>query len=489
MGNKLTNGLLLLCIVGLLIIYFFTVNDLPGRIYTSAQQEYLDYNDRLNIAQGAPFVNLLAFGDTGGTPEMVTLMPSGESRVQAALNAHYEEQQGVSVTIYDLEFQGQYLLTGTTSPTATVELYFPFPGSLETLHDVRFLVDDVEPSDANYTTRGISWRTTLQSGETRRINISYKARGANSFAYGLPRDQRSQIDVVVTVTGLSGSNVPRTSLPTTGNTSADERETFTWNYTGLIAYRDIQLSLPTRLSFVQRIAQLQDEFRALAGLAPFLVGLFVACLAGLFSLNGLRFRLEGYLLAGLGLALFYPFLTFTSGVIGILPAAIVTLVVVSGLLFVFLGLAVGWAKTWRPLGLLLLVFVGFFSLGMLTPWRGLLLTSGSLLLLGTFMWVYARRPLGLSPISVSKSETLTATPAGAAGSQPVMAQSPVETLKTPVHAYCFHCGRVLEDTYRFCPGCGHDAQAIRRCSHCDHLQYVPPDTEPVYCVQCGHVLA
>jgi hypothetical protein len=101
----------------------------------------------------------------------------------------------------------------------------------------------------------------------------------------------------------------------------------------LIANRDIQLLLPTRLSFAQRIAQLQDEFRALAGLAPFLVGLFVACLAGLFSLSGLRFHLEGYLLAGLGLALFYPFLTFTSGMMGIIPAAIVTLVVVSGLLF------------------------------------------------------------------------------------------------------------------------------------------------------------
>ena len=489
MGKKLTNGLLLLGIVGLLLIYFFTVNNLTGRIYTSAQREYLDYNYSRSIAQSAPTLNLLLSGGAEGAPDMFTLMPSGESRVQATLNARYEEQQGVSVTVYDLEFQGQYRLAGSTSPTATVELFFPFPGNLETLHDVRFLVDDVEPPDASYTTRGISWRTTLQSGETRRIDISYKASGANSFAYGLSRDQRSQIDVVVTVVGLSGSSIPRTSLPMTGNTSGDERETFTWNYTGLIANRDIQLSLPARLSFAQRIAQLQDDFRALAGLAPFLVGLFMVCLAGLFSLSGLRFGLEGYLLAGLGLALFYPFLTFTSGVIGIIPAAIVTLVVVSGLLFVFLGLAVGWAKIWRPLGLLLLVFLGFFSLGMLMPWRGLLLTSGGLLLLGTFMWVYARRPLAPSPVSISQSETVSAIPASAAGSQPVMTESSVGTLKTPAHAYCLHCGQALEDTYRFCPGCGHDARAVRRCSHCDHRQYVPPDTEPVYCVQCGHVLS
>src|SRR3990172_3622555 len=123
MGNKLTNGLLLLGIVGLLLVYFFIVNDLPGRIYPSAQQEYLDYNYRLSVAQSGPTLNLVTSGDAGGTPDMFTLMPSGESRVQATLNARYEEQQGVSVTVYDLEFQGQYRLTGSTSPTATVELF------------------------------------------------------------------------------------------------------------------------------------------------------------------------------------------------------------------------------------------------------------------------------------------------------------------------------------------------------------------------------
>lgn len=478
MRKNLINGLLLLGIVALLFIYFLTVNNLPDRLYTSAQQEYLEYNFNRSIAQSAPTVNFLG-GDTtgGGIANLGTLMPTGKSRVRAALNARYEEQQGVSVTVYDLDFQGQYQLTGpATAPTATVELFFPFPSNLETLHNVRFLVDQEEPPDAGYTTRGISWRTTLERGEMHQIDISYQANGANSFAYGLSRDQRSQIDVVVTVAGLSGSSVPRTSLPTTKQTAADEGETFTWNYTGLIANRDIQLSLPTRLSFTQRIAEVQDDFLALAGLAPFLVGLFVICLMALFSLTSLRFQLEGYLLAGLGLALFYPLLTFTSGAIGILPAAILSLLIVSGLLVVFLGLALGWSKIWRPLGLLLVVFLGFFSLGLLTPWRGLALSAGSLLLLGTFMWVYARRPRPSPTPAVA-----SVTPASEASYQPPVA----ETRPAPRPAYCLHCGRALADTYHYCPNCGHDAQAIRRCSHCGHQQYLPPDVAPVYCVQCG----
>lgn len=474
MGKKLINSLLLLVIAGSLLLYFFTVRELPERIYTYEQQEYLTYNNNRSITQSAPALNsVLSDGTAGNTLDMLALMPNSESRVRAKLNARYEEQQGVTVTVYDLDFQGEYLLAGPASSAIEVELLFRFPDNLETLHDVRFVVDGEEPSDAVYTTRAVSWRTTLLGGDTHRIDISYKADGANTFAYGLPSDQRSKIDVVVTVAGLSGSSVPRTSLPTTETTSANGSETFTWDYTGLIANRDIQISLPTRLSFAQRIAQLHDDFRLLATMAPVLVGLFIACLAGLLSLAGVRLRLEGYLLAGLGLALFYPLLTFTSGVIGILPAAIAAFSVVSGLLFAFLGLVAGWGKTWRPLGILLLVFAGFFSLGMLTPWRGLLLTGGGLLLLVMFMWAYARRPTGMS----TPEPEITATPDLAGLS------------KTTARGYCIHCGEVLEDAYTFCPGCGQDVRAIRRCDDCGHQQYVPSDAEPSYCGQCGSLLS
>lgn len=487
MDKRLTNGLLLLGIVGLLLIYFFTVRDLPGHIYTPAQQEFLTYNYKRSVSQLAPTLNFVTADGMVAAPGMATLMPNGESRVKAILNARYEEEQGVSVTVYDLTFQGHYVLTGSPASTTTVELFFPFPSNLETLHEVRFLVDEVEPHDANFTTRGISWSTTLQNGEVRKIDISYKANGANSFAYGLSRDQRSQIDIAVTIAGLNGSRVPASSLPATKQSSDGKNETFTWKYTGLIADRDVQLSLPTRLSFAQRIAELRDEFVALAGLAPLLVGLFVICLAGLFSLNGTRFALEGYLLAGLGLALFYPLLTFMSGMIGLILAAIITLAVVSGLLIVFLGIALGWAKIWRPLGLLLMVFLGFFSIGMMMPWRGLLLTSGGLLLIGTFMWAYARRARvsDLVPVTQSGSGTLSQT---GVDPQPLAAKDSIEDPKISVNAYCFHCGRELEETYDFCPGCGKDARAIRRCEQCNHLQHVPPHTEPIHCVHCGHVL-
>ncbi len=488
-SKMLVNGLLLVVLTGLLVTYFAVVSNLPTQIYTTAQQEYLSYNYSRSLAQHAPILNIV---QPDGQVEAANL-PGRQSWVRATLAARYEEQEGVSVTVYDLDFHGQYHLAHPGPMATTVELFFPFPNNLETLHEVRFLVDGEEPPAANYTTRGISWQTVLQPGEEHQLTISYQADGATNFSYGLPHNQRADVDITVTVEGLIGSEVPKTSLPPTDNEVGNDSQTITWHYTGLIADRDIQLSLPTRLSFAQRVAQLQDDFHTLAILAPFLVGLGLISLAGMFHLSDLRLPLEGYLLTGCALALFYPLLTFLSGVVEVTLAAVLALLLVSGLLLTFLGLIAGWQQVRWRLGLWLFVFLGIFSLGMLTPWRGLLLTGGSFLLLGTFMILYARRPAvpepePTPPPDEAVPEPDSAPPSDEAVLQPDSASPPDEAPPEPVHRYCPYCARPLAEDHKFCPGCGRDTSSCRRCTDCGHHQFVPAEFESVYCLNCGQLL-
>lgn len=479
MNKKLTNTLLLLGIVGLLLAYFFTVANLPQRLYTSGQQEYLSYNNSRSLIQNAPVLNFMGAAGAMEGAGLIAQMPDSESHVRTILTARYEEQQGLSVTVYDLEFEGQYRLFGSASSETSVEMVFPFPGNLDTLHDVQLLVDGEEPLDASYTTQGIRWQTTLLANDVRQVTIRYKANGANSFSYGIPRDQRIPIDIEIVVNGLTGSSIPKTSLPTTGHVAENGSEVFTWNYTGLIADRDIQLSLPARLSFAQRMALLQDDFRTLAGLAPFLVGLYVACLGGLLSLAGTPFRLDECLLSGVGLALFYPLLTFASGVLGVILASIISLLLVAGLQFLFLGLAIGWRQIWKPLGMLLLIFLVFFSLGTLLPWRGLLLSSGGLLLVAVFMLYYARRTVVPAPVA----------PISPVECPPEAEPEPLQAQASPGYAFCLHCGQVLEEAHKFCPTCGHNAETVQVCAHCNQRQYIPPEIPSVHCVHCGQLIS
>ena len=501
-GRVLLNGLLLAGLVGLLFAYAVAVTDLPSRVYTSAQREVLRANIGRSISQAAPTWNIVQTASEGYAT--LTIFPGQESHVRAILAARYEERSGVSVTVYDLDFHGEYLLSPSnfaTSPdwggASVVELVFPFPANLDTLHEVRFTVDGEEPPDAQYTTQSISWSTVLRAGEEHRITISYRADGANSFAYGLHHNQRSDVDVTVTVSGLVGSEVPKTSLPLTASDLTDEGETFTWDYKDLIANRDIRLTLPARLSFAQRVARLQGDFRTLANLAPLLIGLFLASLAGVLHLSGVHLRLESYLLMGFGLALFYPLLTFLSALVNVAVAAVLALLLVSGLLLVFLSLAVGWRRIRWRVGVLLAIFLGAFSLGVLTPWRGLFLTTGGLMLVATFMvhWAGWARRASTEPEPEPTPTPAEIGPAGRAGGpapEPTMVDAEPPEAKAnpePVGLYCPYCARELADDYRFCPGCGHDTSSVRRCAACGHAQFVEADLAPAYCLHCGQVLS
>ena len=60
-------------------------------------------------------------------------------------------------------------------------------------------------------------------------------------------------------------------------------------------------------------------------------------------------------------------------------------------MLMFINRAIGERKAVVLTGLLLVVFLGLFAMGIITPWRGLFITLGGLILVGTFMAIYARQ--------------------------------------------------------------------------------------------------
>jgi hypothetical protein len=293
-----------------------------------------------------------------------------------------------------------------------------------------------------------------------------------SFTYALDRNRRLEnLDVAIVVRGLEGSQVPDDTLPTT----SEGGEQFAWQYKALIADRNVRIELPTRPGFAQRVEGLQEPLHDLSLASPLLVACFVGCLAGVHYLTDVRLPLPHYLLAGLGFFLFYPTLTFLSGVIELPLAAAVALVVVTGLLVVFLGYAAGWRRAWWQALLLSAVFLGLFSMGLMGQWRGLLLTAGGLVLVGTFMVLSARRR-GASPKSQISNITESDT-----GDEPTVE---LEEAMPPAR-YCPHCGAELDEAFAFCPACGRDAKPFCCCSACGAEHYVSPEAELKHCPACG----
>jgi len=488
---------LLVLLLGILIVFPALARlSLGSLLYTQSQQEFLSYNSGRAIVQAPATWNLLEgelVGADAAAAAPTVLGPamfaSWDNYVEATLDARYEEQNGVSVTIYDLDFVGQYSIQAPQQPTL-VELIFPFPGNLDTLHDVSLRVNGVEPPGVQYTTQQIRWQTAMQPGETYDVEVSYKAEGVNSFRYGLYKDRRlSDLDVTIQVKGLGGSEVLESSLPTTDHTTQLRGDTFVWQYSNLVGNRDIELELPQRLSFAQRVAQRQGDFRLLGSLAPFWVGLFLFSLAGLLWLDDRRLPFEAYVLLGLGLALFYPLLIFLGSLMPVLLAAALALVVIALIELMFLSLSGTWVYLVPRAGWLLLIIMGPLSLGLLTPVRGLLLTAGALLLVATLMFFFARRSLRLqtvapqiAPVEGGQPDSAQAGPQGA----PTPA-APSEEQAAP-ERHCPNCGRALGDADHFCAGCGYALQQFRVCAVCGREQIVPVDVEAAHCLQCGSSL-
>lgn len=500
-------GVLLFGLASLVLVVLVVVNSLEEQIYTEGQQEFLDYARGRAITQAPVTTNFLSYAS--GAPGVVVAGADAETQpanfsvwenhVQATLKARYEEQEGVSVTLYDLDFESEYHLQHSpTGLTSTLELIFPFPANLETLNDVHFEVDGEEPLDVQYTPQQIRWLTTLNPGAEHDIRIRYRADGASSFSYGLSQNRRTnQLDVVIVIEGLAGSEVPQHSLPTTAVAPlSSPGETFTWRYDNLVANRDIYLTLPQQLSFAQRVASLQDDFIILGTMAPLLMLLFLGTVIIVFRSEGQGLELPGYLLMGFGFLLFYPLLTFLSGFVGGFAAALVAFVVIGVLLVGFSWLMTGRRTMMWWTGWLLFIFLGVISLGILLPFRSLLWVAGGVMLVGTLMRVYAKRPSSMAP-SIESETVPPAAPAEedarAAEKMPEPSHEPLAVVEPispspAAHIHCPQCGREQADDYAFCPGCGYDGRFLRQCTRCGHGQVVSGNMTVVYCVHCGQSL-
>ncbi len=374
-------------------------------LYAPGYGRAMAFNFENQVEQVAPSVvyRSLYDSDLGAYvyPESSSAWPPGDAymapvpiscRVRAGLDAWYEEIGGATATLYELDFEALYTLRQeTTVPTSTVELVFSFPAGLDTLNDVYFFVDGEEPSGVQYSLTGITWHTEIAPGEEHEVAVTYRARGAGSFRYAIDHNRRLEVlDVEIAVRGLTGGVVTEKSLAPSEVTDTEAGQLFAWGYDALIADRDLEVTLPTPYTFAERVQELQGPLRDLSAASPFLVGLFVLCLYGVSRLSEAQLSPHHYVLAGLGFFLFFPALTFLSAVTELPVAAAAAGAAVAALLVIFLGLSAGWRRTLPQSVLLCVVFLGLFSVGFISAARGLLFTTGALLLVADLMLLSAK---------------------------------------------------------------------------------------------------
>ncbi len=488
---------LILILLGMMVGSIGLTSQLPRRVYTAEQQEWLALNDQLRVRQSAPEINYSVLSASSSylpaVPSQPLALGARESHITADIDVRYKEKDGATVTAYDLHFAATYLIANPDAQQPiTVEIAFPFPQTAAVLSEVTLDVDGAEPPGVIYTMQSINWKAMLDPGQECKIEVRYRAEGVGSFGYRVPQSERMRdFDLRVAIRGAQEIKIPESALEPTARQDAANETVLSWRYLNTITNRNVQVELPARprLAFAQRVERLGQFFMQLALAAPLLTVLFLLCWLVVVRLESLRVTHEHTVLLGIGFFLFYPLFIFLAGFVEV-SLAFAAALVVAGALVVGYGVRVlGGRLVTIYLIPLLMIFYGLLTRGLTEPrYLGLMLAISSVSLVALYMWRVSRRKPQAAPAAEAKSVTQVEPVKEAAPTQETQAAAPVEeTRPVPareVERYCIHCGQRTEGSFKFCPQCGQGAQATRQCAGCG-LEYIPGGDMPGYCPACG----
>ena len=131
---------LILILLGMMVGLIGLTVQLPRRVYTTEQQQWLSYNSTRRVNQLAPEVNYRLFVmDASGPTALPKPVAFGarESHITADMDVHYKDHEGATVTAYDLRFAATYLIVNPDAQHAiTMEMNFPFPQTAAVLSEV-----------------------------------------------------------------------------------------------------------------------------------------------------------------------------------------------------------------------------------------------------------------------------------------------------------------------------------------------------------------
>ncbi|HEY3396211.1 MAG TPA: hypothetical protein VGM19_01005 [Armatimonadota bacterium] len=322
---------------------------------------------------------------TGGQPSPVT---REKTDVTLDLVAKYGDDKDQDLRRYEATFSGHYVVRNKKQEKVTVNVFFPYPSSADTIPGARVMVGGHEPDGAKYTHQGVQWESSFDPEEAKDIVIEYRAFGTEDFSYMLDRDERlGELSFKLAVTGterrpeLPARVCLEPSGPLTRTADGWHAE---WVYTNLLTTRDIVIVIPPRL---------MGSNLALFSSRLVWAGLLTVILFGLVLFTGAvvarrPLGVGQFLLIVLALVTFYPVLLYMSQYLPVAAAFWISYLAVSGLVLANLRRGQGLSFALRYGGFALVVLLGLSTAAALaTKGSGALVTVGWLLLVGYIMSV------------------------------------------------------------------------------------------------------
>lgn len=456
-------------------------------------------------------------------PQMAAFRPTPvpiereSSKIKLDLVALYGDEQDKELRRYQAAFEGTYVIRrkkltdeeqkkwdqeqkrrrerGLPKRENKMEIivFFPFPGSADTVPEATLLVDGKELEKVSYKQAGVSCELVFLPEQKHEVKVSYLAHGTEDFVYMLEHDEKiKQLSYAVTIKGVQRKPIlpPKLCLdPTTALARQGDTYSVAWDYKNLLTQRDIPIQIPAPL-FGGDVAHRMPNLVRSGFVSLVLLALLLAS-GGIIA--GKRLTLGQLVLIALPILMFYLLLLQFSKYMSLFLAFAVAFALMAVLVMLILQRGQGRRFAWTY-GLFGLIFiVGMFSAAaLLTKGAGALVTVAVFALVAYLVYAAPRLPLfqarpervyhpaPLPPVPLSEDEEFEGDDedegeemegdAGETGEAPRAPAAPVapppQPPPTPPGHYCAYCGRPVEDTFEFCPGCGKTAAVTHECAQC-----------------------
>ena len=477
-------------------------------------------NQLINIAQTSLKVSSLNDIDTAGAP-----IPLGieEANILLDLEVDYVFEGRKTTTLYNADFNAEYVIKNPLSEPNQLIILFPFPENAGTFSNVQFLIKEndnyISPEkNIRYTEKGIEWQKEFASEEEIRVKVQYNAKGKQDYTYQtVSKHKMRKFDFTMNVKGIISPNFSSNSLyPENKDVIKVDSNHWkvAWHYEDFITSSNIRIEFPSKESLLNRFILLTQ----LAGFSLFFFGLF-------FWYFGEDYKPEAinrpnFAILILLYTLFFPAFIFLQGYLdlfvpeySLLLSFFISLIFTSALIVfhttTFMGLR--YALT-RALPMILTFISGLVWAIMIKEIRGVIFSIATIGLMGFVIYTNAnlqrkkrekeaKEKAEKEKIKKAKEEkhkkaleeyqeqhkmkpqeeieTITDTE-----------QSQIDTEKQEVKegGFCIFCGTTISGYFDYCPKCGSKRHLFYNCNECDTEYPLEYFRGTYYCKECGAIL-
>lgn len=375
--------------ITIIIAYIISIQ-ISNRTTFANTELHQDVMDRWGapISQPAPSVR---FVNTGSVFNDLNKMPLASQNIVIDATMNYRKRGLVYFSGFDFNFKSEYSIENQEDND--IDVVFIFPINLQKnkvlLSELSFYVND-ELTDIGLTetTDKLVWTGRLPIGNKLIFKILYKGRGLDQFAYQL--DPSMPVKNFSLISNISGGNnfdyapgvIPATEIKNNGKKNVSLK----WQYKSLESGVPVGLILPSEKSFSMIISTMTK--RSWATFIFFFLGIIII---SLYFKKPFKFY-EAYLIAAC-YGFFFVLLAYLAAFLNFYVAYILSLSVISFLLFMYVSQLISSKAGYVILGLISsFLFIPTLAI-ILQGYTGLIYTLEILTGLGMIMWLTTRKQI------------------------------------------------------------------------------------------------